>query len=139
MADDQPQRAAGLRHRWWFILRVLVTGSRELTEYFTVAEALNSAWPPDVGTLTVVHGGARGADSLAARWCKTMRELGYDVIEEVHEADWVKHGKAAGIIRNQKMVSLGADVCLAFPRGKSRGTRDCIARAENYMIPVVYG
>ena len=35
------------------------------------------------------------------------------------------------------MVDLGADVCLAFPLGESRGTRDCMRRASEAGIPVI--
>lgn len=116
-----------------------MTGSRDLTDRQAVSDALDElydrAWHYDGSSLTIVHGGARGADTLASEWC----QMHNDVIEEVHKPDWDAYGKVAGFVRNQEMVSLGADVCLAFPRGKSAGTRDCIARAENYMIPVVYG
>ena len=120
-------------------MRVIVTGSRELTDYNTVAEALDRVFTesPDE-PLTVVHGGARGADTLAGHWCKDMIRAGHDVIEEVYAADWSR-GKIAGIQRNQEMINLGADYVVAFPRGRSPGTRDCIARAENHMIPVVLG
>lgn len=54
-------------------------------------------------------------------------------------ADWDTHGKAAGPIRNAKMVkaaaaladAIGAQLeCHAWPRGESRGTRDCMRKAE---------
>lgn len=120
-------------------MRVLVTGSRELTDYSIVAAELGKLLT-EHGSLTVVHGkNEKGADAHAAAWCKLMRALGKDVTEEAHPADWSTHGKHAGIMRNDKMCKLGADLCLAFPRGKSSGTRDCIMRANNYMIPVIYG
>jgi hypothetical protein len=55
---------------------------------------------------------------------------------EAHRADWSKHLRAAGVIRNQEMVDAGADVCFAFPTGEAKGTRDCIRRAEKAGIPV---
>lgn len=124
-------------------MRVLVTGSRDFADYKALAEALDDLFFNFEGLtapetpFTVVHGGAAGADSLAGEWCRTMRELGYSMVHaEVHRADWKKYGKIAGLVRNQKMVELGAHICLAFPRGLSRGTRDCITRAENHAIPV---
>lgn len=78
-----------------------------------------------------MHGGARGADTLASVEAK---QWGFNV--EVHPADWRSHGKAAGHRRNAEMVKLGADVCLAFPLGESRGTRGCMRLAEAAGIPV---
>ncbi|MBO0676900.1 DUF2493 domain-containing protein [Mycolicibacterium sp. S2-37] len=124
-------------------MRVLITGSRDLTDYDAVATLLDEYLTRAIlagDTLTVVHGKARGADSHASTWC-WAHGPGHPgvIIEEAHPADWDTHGKAAGIMRNDKMVKLGADVCLAFPRGESRGTRDCIRRAECAGIPVVFG
>lgn len=115
-------------------MRILITGSRDWTDRETIRAALRSAGqaarthPQGV---VVVHGGARGADTLAG---EIAREFGCMV--EVHLADWQTHGKAAGPIRNAHMVKLGADVCLAFPLGESRGTRGCIHMAETMGIPV---
>lgn len=121
-------------------MRVLVTGSRDLDDYRVVADLLDYYIFElnDGRTFTVVHGkNPKGADLFASQWCQRALPE-WDVVEEAHPANWSK-GKIAGIQRNQKMVALGADICLAFPRGRSPGTRDCIMRAEAYMIPVVLG
>jgi hypothetical protein len=58
---------------------------------------------------------------------------------ETFEADWATHGKAAGPIRNRKMLDAGADLVLAFPVGNSKtspGTWDCIEAAAERGIPV---
>jgi len=45
---------------------------------------------------------------------------------------------AAGNYRNQCMVDLGPyDICVAFPIGRSTGTRDCMRRAEAAGIGAV--
>lgn len=113
-------------------MRILITGSREWHDYTAVEYDLRhvaAGLLPE--TVTVVHGAARGADTLAAMAAK---HLGCAV--EEHPADWDAHGKAAGHLRNQVMVDLGADVCLAFPTPSSRGTWDCVRRAERAGIPV---
>jgi hypothetical protein len=51
-----------------------------------------------------------------------------------YAADWTKHGKAAGPIRNTAMVAV-ADACVAFWDGKSSGTLDAIAKAKAKGIP----
>lgn len=79
----------------------------------------------------VISGGARGADALAH---EVAEQLGMET--EVHVAEWYRYGRQAGPIRNDHMVSLGADVCLAFPLGRSVGTRHCMAAAEAAGIPV---
>jgi hypothetical protein len=81
------------------------------------------------GELVVVHGAARGTDSLAGEWA---RERGQQ--EEPHPAAWGKYGRAAGPIRNAEMVKQGAGLCLAFPGG--RGTADCVSKCEKAGIPV---
>ncbi len=122
-------------------MRILITGSRELTDKYLVYDAIAQAvlehqisnskpWEQPV---TVIHGAAKGADSLAGRWADILE--GFE--EERHPADWDKHGKKAGPIRNQEMVDLGADVCLAFFKqgAGNRGTSDCVSRAEKAGIP----
>ena len=114
-------------------MRILVTGSRYWEASREVEAAIHATAPMDCQPeeVVIVHGGARGVDSWAGRVARY-----YGFTEEVHPAGWSKHGKAAGAIRNQQMVDAGADVCLAFPRGESRGTRDCIRRAKAAGIPV---
>lgn len=116
--------------------RILVTGSRLWTDRIVIAlglaEAAASLLAEDESrSLVVVHGGARGADSLAAQAAPLMH-----MTAEAWPANWARHGRGAGPKRNQAMVDRGADLCLAFPIGPSRGTRDCMARAAKAGIPV---
>lgn len=66
-----------------------------------------------------------------------MRALPFKVT--MFTADWDKHGKSAGPIRNQAMLSgtIGdlADLLIAFPGG--RGTEDCIRQADLLGIPLL--
>ena len=108
-------------------MRVIVTGSRNWTNTHAVGAELVILPPWSI----VVHGGARGADECAER--EAVKE---GLRTEVFEADWKRYGKAAGAIRNQAMVDAGADLVLAFPLEGSRGTWDCVRRAEAAGIPV---
>lgn len=41
------------------------------------------------------------------------------------------------MIRNQEMVDLGADLCIAYPLPEGSGTQDCIRRAVKAKIPTL--
>jgi hypothetical protein len=110
------------------VKRILVTGWREWVYDRVVRDALLEHGPG-----LVVHGDARGLDRVAAR---VAIALGWPT-PEAHPADWDRHGPPAGGRRNQLMVDLGADVCLAFPGPTSTGTWDCVRRARAAGIPVV--
>ncbi len=56
---------------------------------------------------------------------------------ERHEADWRTHSRAGGPIRNRVMVRAGAWRVLAFPIGRSPGTRDCIRAAQAAGLHVI--
>ena len=85
----------------------------------------------DKSSVTVVHGDAPGADTLAGQIAVLF---GFKV--EAYPADWNKYGKKAGFIRNSEMINLGADICLAFIRAESRGATMCADLAEKAGIPV---
>lgn len=122
-------------------MRVLVTGSRQLTDQGRVYRELDAAmmaWFEGGGTVrgetfTVVHGGAPGADSIAAQWVWDRRVDTWKPAMEVHPAEWNRYGRhLAGGIRNAKMVGLGADLVLAFfqPGAKNAGTSNCVQQAR---------
>lgn len=80
--------------------------------------------------LKLIHGGASGADALCAKWA-----LANNVPCTAYPADWPKHGKAAGPIRNEQMAS-AADQVVAFWDGKSKGTKNMIEAARKRKLPV---
>lgn len=61
---------------------------------------------------------------------EVLRGAGWDILIEEHLADWDEHGLAAGIVRNQLMVDLGADIMLAFIRNNSPGATHCLKAAQ---------
>lgn len=120
-------------------LRVLVTGSRDWNDHIRVWNALL------VGTtgllqgdeIFFVHGACpTGTDRHVADFVERLNRPG--ITQEPHPADWKRHGKAAGPIRNQQMVDAGADLCLAFILNNSRGATGCARMAEQAGIPVSY-
>ncbi len=117
--------------------RILITGSREWVSREQIYLAIFN-WVRDNCTepeeIAIVHGDATGGADRIAR--DIARSVGW-LTEEPHPADWTGWGKAAGMYRNDEMVALGADVCLAFLRGASRGTRHCAGQAAKAGIPVI--
>jgi hypothetical protein len=117
------------------VKRIIVCGSRGWHDRQWIAKVLNDVvvtygckFPDPV----IVHGDARGADRLAAD------EAGKaGLITEAHPADWEAQGKRAGVVRNEKMASLGADLCIAFWDERSTGTKDMMDRAERHGIPLM--
>lgn len=150
------------------MIRILITGSRTWTDKSAITTAL--LWAigehtelvvtgPDGPRMqwrevTVVHGAARGADTLAGRiaaaWGMRVEE------HEVTALDWVtcrpgcdpyhrrlrrdgsEYCPTAANQRNTRMVALGADLCLGFPTGTGwSGTKDCMTKAVRAGIRVV--
>lgn len=108
--------------------RVLITGSRTWTNRVIIRDALTTVWRPDA---VLVSGACpRGADPLCEQ---CWRCWGGEV--EQHAADWDRHGSRAGFVRNDEMVSAGADVCLAFIRAGSPGASHCARQAKLAGIP----
>lgn len=120
-------------------MRILVTGSRDWTDEAVIAAAIRDALGSNaVERVTLVHGGARGADAIADAVWKSLIQQGMNLLPaKVYAADWDRYGKSAGHRRNAEMVNDGADVCLAFPLGESRGTRGCMRLARNARIKVL--
>lgn len=110
-------------------MNVLVCGARIWTDRERIHKEL-SALPDDT---TIIHGAARGADTIAGEEART---LGFHVIE--CPADWATHGRAAGPLRNAAMLLYVPSLVIAFTaniRG-SKGTRDMVKRARAAGLPV---
>lgn len=113
-------------------MQLLVTGSREGREdvwYWL------DRWVARYGQPSrLILGDARGVDMQARVW--GMRTLGRERVHVEYVPDWRDETGAldpqAGPRRNQRMVDLAhaRDWCLAFPTPKSRGTWDCVERAD---------
>jgi len=111
-------------------MRVLVCGDRDYNDQdrlFAVLDELHLS-----KTITdVVHGAARGADMLAHEWAYARNIRMWPC-----PADWKRHGRAAGPIRNQRMLDDHTiDLVVTFSGG--RGTDDMVRRARRANIPVM--
>ena len=106
-------------------MRVLICGDRNWKDYFFIRKVLSARLKP---TDLVIEGGARGADTLARTAALSLK---IEVME--FPAEWAKYGKAAGPIRNKKMLDVGRpDQVWAFHDNiqGSRGTKNMITLAH---------
>jgi hypothetical protein len=111
-------------------MRVLICGSREWTDADLIRRELSALQ----GVEVVVEGEAPGADTLARQ---AAEQLGIPVLP--FSADWDRHGRAAGPLRNQRMLDEGKpDLVLAFTDGlnTSRGTANMVSRGRFAGLPV---
>lgn len=108
-------------------MKTIVCGSRDWTDRDCIA-----AWMLLRDVTHVIEGGARGADRIARDVARSNK-----ITVQTYEADWKKHGRAAGPIRNRQMLEAKPDQVLAFPKGVSRGTRDMITAAQDAGVPVI--
>jgi hypothetical protein len=130
------------------MIALIITGTRaELQPNHTrviretVAHFMREHGEPSV----VIHGACpTGVDAFVAerfalvnqgRW----RKGDVEILILPLPADWTRHSKAAGPVRNTAMVQLGKCLrdgstyevhWLAFPLGFSPGTRDCARKCE---------
>lgn len=106
--------------------RIAIVGSRDYPHLDQVRAYV--AGLPE-GT-TIISGGARGVDSVAAEAAKAR---GLAVV--VYLPDWKTHGRRAGLVRNHDIVA-AADAVTAFWDGKSSGTAYTIRIAQKAGKPV---
>ena len=100
-------------------MRLIIAGSREFDWLDTddIRELVANHFPQ---VKVLICGMARGVDMLGHKWAKEE-----EIPIEEYSADWDKHGKQAGFIRN-RIMQAKADALLAIWNGKSRGTKDMI-------------
>lgn len=107
-----------------FVIRKLSEIINPLSIYYNP----NDNWLPN--DIIIINGAAKGVDSASTDWAI----VNFSQLEE-YPADWKKHGKAAGIIRNKQMLDLGVDLVIAFPGGT--GTADMVKKAKKAGIKVI--
>ncbi len=127
---------------------VVVTGARDYPEvYRRIVDANLNTLYVKYGVFTLFHGACRdkrtgemvGADRYADDWAQTVPGLEPDRFE----AQWTRHGYAAGPSRNRAMVSEAVRRVprenihgLAFPGPRSRGTWGCVSIMKEFHIEV---
>lgn len=98
--------------------KLIIAGSRGFNDIELMATALDGYRRALGDTeVAIVSGMARGADTLAVSLAETKGLKVYKF-----PADWGKHGKRAGPLRNTEMAEF-ADSALIFWDGESRGAQ----------------
>lgn len=110
-------------------IRIAITGGRSFDNKEQVAKVLCRLQGRNV---ILAHGGATGADDLCKQYAVKM---GWKVVE--YKADWARHGKSAGPIRNAWLLDdFKPDYLIAFAGGT--GTFSMINLALDRKIKVIY-
>ena len=100
-------------------MKVIIAGSRTITDYNLVKLAVEkSGWFDEI--TEIVSGCARGVDQLAIRFAKE-----HNIPIAKFPADWDKHGRGAGYIRNAEMGKYG-DALIAVIKDDSPGTTNMV-------------
>jgi hypothetical protein len=107
---------------------VLVTGGRDYFKAIEICQALDQLHSTNPLTM-LVHGDAKGADRISARWAKDhgVHPCGIPAL-------WDFYNLQAGTTRNTAMLNLPIAYCVAFPGGK--GTADMVKQCTNKSIPI---
>lgn len=116
-------------------MRILIAGSREITDYNQLLVALTKAI--EIGIITadssfeIVSGGATGVDTLARRYAN---EMGY-VLTEMKPQYRGSNDRGAPLRRNEDMGKY-SDVLVAVWDGHSSGTNHMIRYMKSLGKPV---
>mgnify|MGYP001603402223 CR=1 FL=1 len=111
-------------------MKVLVSGSRRWTLEGAVFARLCAL--DDYDTQILVGDCPTGVDSFVMRW----RDGASGFVTQF-KADWDKHGKAAGPIRNLEMFAQNPDFVIVFRKyGLSRGSDHVIEEAKKRQLPL---
>ena len=108
-------------------MKVVIAGSRQFNDYELLSSKLDNFFKNHTD-IEIVSGAARGADQLGERYA---REKGYKLTR--FPADWDRHGKSAGYIRNQEMANYATHAVI-FWDGQSLGTAHMITLCDRHKL-----
>ncbi|AUG88509.1 hypothetical protein PQC39_gp145 [Vibrio phage Vp_R1] len=108
--------------------KVIIAGGRDFINYRLLCAKVDKYRKGS--EVEIVCGLAKGADILGKRYA-----LSHKLSVAEFPANWQRHGKSAGYIRNDQMAQY-SDVLLAFWDGKSKGTKHMIDLAYKRGLEV---
>ena len=107
---------------------VAVTGGKEVADPAAVWSVLDRTRAKH-GNMVLVHGGAPGIETVAAKWAEAR-----SVDQVIVRPDWKAHGRAAPFKRNDEMLNLLPKGIVAWPG--SGITDNLVDKARQMGIPV---
>jgi hypothetical protein len=109
--------------------RVLVCGGRHFDHHWLIDKVLDDLHrTKPIGVL--IHGGASGADFWAKQWA-----VKNNISSEEYPADWKREGRAAGPIRNARMLAEGKpDLVVAFPGNRGTASMCKLAHEQKVLV-----
>ena len=107
---------------------VAVTGGKEVTDPAAVWSVLDRTHAKH-GNMVLVHGGAPGIETVAAKWAEAR-----SVDQVIVRPDWNVHGRAAPFRRNDDLLNLMPKGVIAF--AGSGVTGNLVDKARQMGIPV---
>ena len=110
-------------------MKIAIIGSRDFDNYNLVVATMEEFQTTHPPTTTIVSGGARGADTLGEKWANNNK-----IPIKIFLAEWKKHGKAAGLIRNKDIIE-NSDHVVAFWDGESKGTKHSLGLCHKSNTP----
>jgi len=120
-------------------VKVIIAGGRDFNDPDFLEETMQVLFLDrfDHGDLTIISGGAPGADKLGEEWAN---EFNICIAPfPVSPAEWKKYGKSAGPRRNKRMAEYAAEGpwcgnLVAFWNGETPGTKSMIKYALNFGL-----
>lgn len=110
-------------------MKTIIAGSRTFNDYDLLKQKLDYFRKHNSVT-EIVSGTAKGADQLGERYATEN-----NIRITLFAADWNRHGKKAGPMRNRTMAEY-ADQLIAVWNGESKGTKNMIENMNRLKKPV---
>lgn len=107
-------------------MKLAIIGSRSFNDYNKLKEILE---PYKSKITLIISGAAKGADVLGEKWA-----IENNIPTLIFPADWNKHGKIAGFIRNEDIIK-NCEGCIAFWDKRSPGTKHSLSLCKKYNKP----
>lgn len=109
-------------------MKTIIAGTRTCPQKHVLAALEACPWTSEISL--VLCGGAKGADHWGQEWAVST-----DRLVEYFPAEWMRHGKKAGPIRNREMAEAAEALILVWD-GKSKGSANMKREAERMGLKI---